>query len=64
MKISQETGSEANTGFRRALMPSYFEMCPPKAAFVSFQMQPILASVSVSLSTVDNYLNKDPFIHF
>ncbi|ROL46254.1 hypothetical protein DPX16_6288 [Anabarilius grahami] len=29
MKVSQETGSEANIEFGRALMPSYLEMCPP-----------------------------------
>ncbi len=41
MKVSHETGSEANFGFGRALMPSYLEMCPPKAAFFSFRMQPM-----------------------
>ncbi len=40
MKASHETGSEANFGFGHALMPSYLEMRPPKAAFFSFQMQP------------------------
>ncbi len=40
MKVSHETGSEANFGFGRALMPSYLGMCPPKAAFFSFRMQP------------------------
>ncbi len=41
MKVSHETGSEANFGFGRALMPSYLGMCPPKAAFFSFRMQPM-----------------------
>jgi len=41
MKVSQETGSEANIRFGRALMPSYLEMCPPKAAFSSFRTQPV-----------------------
>ncbi len=40
MKASHETGSEANFGFRRALMPSCLVMLPPKAAFFSFRMQP------------------------
>ncbi len=40
MKVSHETGSEANFGFGRALMPSYLGMYPPKAAFFSFRMQP------------------------
>ncbi len=40
MKASHETGSEANFGLGRALMPSYLGMCPPKAAFFSFRMQP------------------------
>ncbi len=40
MKVSHETGSEANLGFGHALMPSCLEMCPPKAAFFSFLMQP------------------------
>ncbi len=40
MKVSHETGSEANFGFERALMPSCLGMCPPKAAFFSFRMQP------------------------
>ncbi len=39
-KVSHETGSEANFGFGRALMPSYLGMLPPKAAFFSFRMQP------------------------
>ncbi len=41
MKVSNETGSEANFGFGCALMPSYLEMLPPKAAFFSFRMQPL-----------------------
>ncbi len=41
MKVSHETGSEANFGFGRALMPSCLEMLPPKAAFFSFRMQPM-----------------------
>ncbi len=40
MKVSHETGSEANFGFGCALMPSCLGMCPPKAAFFSFRMQP------------------------
>ncbi len=40
MKVSRETGSEANFGFGHALMPSYLGMCPPKAAFFSFRVQP------------------------
>jgi len=32
-KVSHETGSEANIGFGRALMPYYLEMFPQKAAF-------------------------------
>ncbi len=40
MKGSHETESEANVGFRRASMPSWLGMCPPKTAFFSFQMQP------------------------
>ncbi len=40
MKVSHETGSEANFGLGRALMACYFGMCPPKAAFFSFRMQP------------------------
>ncbi len=41
MKASHETGSEANFGFGRALMPSCLGMLPPKAAFFSFWMQPM-----------------------
>ncbi len=41
MKVSQETGIEANFGFGRDLMPSYLGMCPPKAAFFSFLIQPV-----------------------
>uniref|UniRef100_A0A8C2CXR3 Immunoglobulin domain-containing protein n=1 Tax=Cyprinus carpio TaxID=7962 RepID=A0A8C2CXR3_CYPCA len=40
MKASQETGTEANTEFGRALMPSYLGMHPSKTAFFSFRMQP------------------------
>ncbi len=42
MRVSHETGREANFGFGRALMPSYFETHPPKTAFFSFRngMQP------------------------
>ncbi len=29
IKVSHETGSEANFGFRRVLMPSCLGMCPP-----------------------------------
>ncbi len=47
MKASHETGSEANFGFGRALMPSYLG----KAAFFSFRMQPqcVLPLVSCRL---------------
>ncbi len=31
MKASQETGREADIGFRRALMPSYFGLFPDAA---------------------------------
>ncbi len=41
MKVSHETGSEANFGFERALMPSYLGMLPPTEAFFSFRMQPL-----------------------
>ncbi len=41
MNVSQETGSEANFGFGCALIPSHLGMCPTKAAFFSFRMQPI-----------------------
>ncbi len=51
MKVSHETGSEANFGLGRALMPSYCGMCPPKAAFFSFRMQPRCA-VCVSCLSV------------
>jgi len=40
MKVSQETGSEANIGFGCAMMPSYLGMHPQRAAFLSFRMQP------------------------
>ncbi len=40
MKVSHETGIEANFGFGPALMPSLLEMRPPKVAFFSFWMQP------------------------
>ncbi len=40
MKVSHETGSEANFGFGHTLMPSYLEMHSPKTAFFSFRMQP------------------------
>ncbi len=33
MKVSHETGSEANVGLGRALMPSYLEMCPQSSIF-------------------------------
>ncbi len=41
MKASHETGSNANFGFGRALMPSYLGMRPLKAAFFSFRIQPM-----------------------
>ncbi len=34
MKISQETGSEADIGFRCALMHSYLGLHPSKATFL------------------------------
>ncbi|KTF79586.1 hypothetical protein cypCar_00028232 [Cyprinus carpio] len=37
MKASQETGTETNTEFGRALMPSYLGMHPPKAAFLRLE---------------------------
>ncbi len=40
MKVSHETGSEANLGFGRALIPSYLKMRPPQAAFFIFWTQP------------------------
>ncbi len=42
-KASHETGSEANFGFGRALMPSYLGMLPTKAVFFSFWMQPMFS---------------------
>ncbi len=45
VKVSHETGSEANFGLGRALMPSYLGMCPPKAAFLSFRMQPTCGNI-------------------
>ncbi len=39
MKAPHETGSEADIGSGRALMPSRLAMHPPKAAFFSFRMQ-------------------------
>ncbi len=44
MKVSHETGSEANFEFGRALMPSYFGMCPQKAAFSVFEcsLEPLI----------------------
>ncbi len=39
MKISHETGSEANFGFGHALVPSYLGMCPLMAAFFTFRIQ-------------------------
>ncbi len=41
MKVYNETESEANLVFGRVLMASYIRMCPPKAAFFSFRMQPM-----------------------
>jgi len=40
MKVSQETGSEATTGYERAMMHSCLAMHPPKAAFLSFWIKP------------------------
>ncbi len=42
MKVSHETGSEANFGFGRALMPSCLEMLPPKAVYVRVSVLIIL----------------------
>jgi len=39
MKVSQETGSETNIAFGRALMPSNLGMHTSKAAFISFRSQ-------------------------
>ncbi len=47
MMVSHETGSEANFGFGRALMPSYLGRRPLKAAFFSFQMQPMFQPDSI-----------------
>ncbi len=44
MKVSHETGSEANFGFGRALIPSYLEMRPAQAAFFSFWIQPMFTA--------------------
>ncbi len=52
MKVSHETGSEANFGLGRALMPSYCGMCPRKAAFFSFRMQPRCAMCVSCLSVL------------
>ncbi len=49
MKVSHKTGSEANFGLRRALMPSYLRMLPLNAAFFSFRMQPECVRERVSL---------------
>ncbi len=49
MKASHETGSEANFGFGRALMPSYLGVLAPKAAFFSFRMQ-LLSELSSAVN--------------
>ncbi len=54
MKVSHETGSEANFGFERALMPSYLGMLPPKEAFFSFRMQ-LLNLSKLPLTRVDEW---------
>jgi len=41
MKVSHETGSEANCGDVPSLMPFYPGMGLPKAAFFSFWIQPV-----------------------
>ncbi len=46
MELSHETGSEANFGFGRALMPSCLGMCSLKAAFFSFRMQAQMCNVT------------------
>ncbi len=46
MKVSHETGSEANFGFGRALMPFCLVMCHLKAEFFSCGMQPLCLAVS------------------
>ncbi|KTF72260.1 hypothetical protein cypCar_00042777, partial [Cyprinus carpio] len=60
MKASQETGTEANIEFGRALMPSYLGMRPPKAAFFSFPMQPWYICTGVSNPALDDDM-KDEF---
>ncbi len=57
MKVSHETGSEANFGFGRALMPSYFGMSSLKAAFFQFSDAATLFS-SWSLSWQADDLNQ------
>ncbi len=49
MKVSHETGSEANFGFGRALMPSCLGMLP---SFFSFRMQPSSRTLSAPGSEV------------
>ncbi len=55
MKASQETGTEANIEFGRALMPSYLGMRPPKAAFFSFRMQQSSEPVIQHLSHLSSF---------
>ncbi|ROL44622.1 Glutamate decarboxylase 1 [Anabarilius grahami] len=59
MKVSQETGSEANIGFGRALMPSYLEMCPQKAAFSSFRTQPETHCSRLSIGNIMEFTQAD-----
>ncbi len=51
IKVSQETGREANIGFRCNLMLSYFGMHPTKAEFFS-AFGHSLCIISVPLRTV------------
>ncbi len=60
MKVSHETGSEANFGFGPALMPSYLVLLPPKAAVFSFRMQPTSGGQPVSKMVTVNC--QRPFI--
>ncbi len=43
MKVSHETGSEANFGFGHALMPSCLDMLPPKGNIFQFSDAAIIA---------------------
>ncbi len=58
-KVSHETGSKANFGFGRALMPSYLGMCPPKAAFSVFGCRQYMSMPTFALRIVDNCVNSN-----